>query len=120
MNNINRILIFILLLTLLYALYKYQQHIMLGSNKDKSLQKKKIKRLKTRPLIKYEDVNNKDTISLDNISQISIGSIDDTNAEVYKPDSVIGGSVDSGNISFLDTKSNDSRDSKDSSFFFQK
>ena len=114
----NRFLILILLLVLIYALYRYQQYISYNDNvnentkkqnKKKNNKQKKIKKENNQNLIKYED-----DVLTDNISQMSINSLTDQSNENYKQDSILN-SLDSGDtLSFLDEKA-----SKESSFFFQ-
>ena len=120
MNDMNRILIFLLLAGLLYALYRYQ-HKIFGNfeEEQQSIQKttKYIKQNKIQTKTKklpYENKTKK--VSIDNISQLSLGSLEDENgnAQVYKQDSILG-SLDSN--SFITERSNDSLVSKNDSLF---
>ena len=116
MNTLNRFFIFILLLALLYALWRYQQYI-LGSDDEEDVpqiaykKSKKSKRGK-RPDRSLIDEDSLDNITIDNVSQFSLGSLEDirSNRESF------GDSLGSGdNLSFLDDASRDSRES----FFFE-
>ncbi len=131
MFDLNRIVIFLLLAALLYALYKYQQQIN-GISKVQSIHRRK-RRLprenrninhdvKAQPLprqsreYKNRQEENNDTISVGNVSQLSLGSLLDVDGvdkeEIYKPASVLN-SLESGNtMSLMDGNSEDS-------FFFQ-
>lgn len=123
MNGLNRFFIFILLLALLYALWRYQQYI-LGADEDDDpvpqiADKPKKKGRKHRYAKKLIDEESMDNITIDNVSQFSLGSLEDlkTNdgANPYKQDSILD-SLDTGdNLSFLDDASRDSR----GSFFFE-
>jgi len=92
MNDMNRLLIVLLLVGLLYALYRYQ-YLIFGSPQsmfpDPSSTQKQIqeKSTHTKP-IKKEKYNK---VSVDNISQLSMGSLEnETGNNVYKPDSLLG------------------------------
>lgn len=97
MNDMNRLLIVLLLGGLLYALYRYQ-YLVFGTpqlssqeqlNNQKQIQGKS--KVPSRQIIseKSKDKNNK--VSIDNISQLSMGSLEDeTGNNVYKPDSLLG------------------------------
>jgi len=118
MNDINRLVIFLLLSGLLYALYKYQ-HLVFGKS-DKPLQiEHKKKSIKKDP--KY--------ITADNISQVSVQSLENEKG-VYKQDSILGSLGDSDNTVMSDVgslfddvskastqKSDMSQNSNDSLFF---
>lgn len=119
MNTLNRFFIFILLLALLYALWRYQQYI-LGSDDDvvddsvpKLTYKKQKSRLRrSRSGKSVVDDESLDNITIDNVSQFSLGSMEDvrTNQQSFMD------SMDSGdNLSFLDD--NQSRESRESFFF---
>jgi hypothetical protein len=89
MDDINRLLIFLLLIGLLYALYRYQ-HIIFGQ------QNKNINILDNQTISNVEEPY----VSIDNISQLSMGSLDDENGNpdfVYKPDSILG-SLDTNSL----------------------
>ena len=83
MFDINRIVILILICALLYALYMYQQQLPIISfigNKDKKAikqeepenSKKQDRRAKRKPTQIHD---NTDLISIDNMSQVSLGSL---------------------------------------------
>ena len=99
MNDMNRLLIFLLLVGLLYALYKYQ-HIIFGNNVLKLQITKQDTQTGKLPIndisrqIKYKQV------TTDNISQISLHSLDDEN-DVYKAES-LPGSFDNCSLNSLD------------------
>ena len=142
MDDMNRLLIFLLLIGLLYALYKYQ-HLIFGQinkpcSEHKSIKSsehtKLIKRIDNKK-IKYNNANN--NVNIDNISQLSMGgSLDDEDGspQVYKQDSILGSldsiksllsnnsnnSHNSNNSDNSDNSnnSNNSNGSKNSSFFF--
>ena len=96
MNDMNRLLIFLLLAGLLYALYKYQNlpgaSSYLGEEKPKKIAYKSSKNDKNK---------SKNDVNIDNISQLSIGSLENENAnpDIYKQDSLLGsiGSIGSWN-----------------------
>ena len=133
MNDMNRLLIFLLLTGLLFALYKYQ-HLIFGQNQNKiqnPIQPKQIKSSEDmNNKLKYNPSNNKKKdINIDNISQMSLGSLDDENGSpnVYKQDSILGSTDDGSLLSNSSNgtnntnnslNSNNSRASKNSSFFF--
>ena len=111
----NRLLVFLMLAGLLYALYRYQ-HIIFGPQPTPPVKHKPGK-------IEYKQRENKN-VSVDNISQMSLGSLDeeDGKKEVYKMDSLLD-SLDSGTaIDSLDSggtiETRDTRDTANSSFFF--
>lgn len=100
MEGVNRVLIFVLLLTLLYGLYTYQQHLQ-SYEQPKPVRKKKE--------VRFEDKYNTDQISVDNVSQFSLGSLEDLQSfdkNPYKQDSLLDS---------LDSKGSDDQ----SSLFFQ-
>lgn len=127
MNDTNRLLLFLLLAGLLYALYRYQ-HIIFGQSKDiiqqtsqqldkvphkvanKEAHKEQKKIIDTQTKTK-EQINSKlkKPVSIDNISQASLGSLDneDGNQRIYKVDSILG-SLKSNTNTINDT--NDSND----------
>lgn len=79
MNDINRLVIFLLLAGLLFALYKYQHLIFGEKNKPQQLE--------------YKKKSTKDTpkmITADNISQASIQSLENEKGNPYKQDSILG------------------------------
>lgn len=119
MKGLNRFLIFVLLLALLYALYMYQQQINTKESvKQKPVQnnqstgqqlallthqpKSILKQTNHTNLIDDDSINN---ISIDNVSQLSIGSYDDH--------SVLSGG--SSNMDFLDDNSVDSSEESEES-----
>lgn len=119
MNTLNRFFIFILLLALLYALWRYQQYI-LGSDDDVvddsvpklTYKKQKSRSKRSRSGKSVVDDESLDNITIDNVSQFSLGSMEDvrTNQQSFMD------SMDSGdNLSFLDD--NQSRESRESFFF---
>jgi len=89
--NINRILIGVLLIVLIYIIYRYQDIIVCipdqllqssaPNEPKKEIKKEQKKDKKVR--IKETDVN------LDNISQVSIGSLENS-ADPYPEDSMLG------------------------------
>lgn len=68
MNSMNRMMIFILLLALLYALYRYQQQILSTPEKIES-RKSNLKKVKF-----VSHSHSDDNVSIDNISQYSMDS----------------------------------------------
>ena len=134
MNDMNRLLIFLLLAGLLYALYKYQ-HIIFGNELKNTIIKnlpgassylgeEKPKKIAYKSS-KNDKNKSKNDVNIDNISQLSIGSLENENAnpDIYKQDSLLG-SI--GSIGSLGTSVGDGTDigsefdnmSKDSSLFF--
>jgi hypothetical protein len=100
MNDMNRLLIFLLLAGLLYALYKYQ-HIIFGNNiLHSNITPTKI------PINEPQQIKYKQ-ISADNISQLSLDSLENENGEsgIYKPESFLG-SLDNCSINLTDNSSN--------------
>lgn len=117
MTDINRILIFILLAGFLYILYKYQ-YLIFGNEETKNIVHNNTGTTNQPKYIKYNDNGKKKRdITIDNISQLSLGSLDDEdgNQHMYKQDSLLG-SLETG--SFLSNGSNESLLSKNDSFFF--
>lgn len=118
MNDINRLLIFLLLIGLLYALYRYQ-HLIFGKELiGTSIQDNPTNNKPERT------INKEGYVSVDNISQVSLGSLDDedgrNNELVYKPDSILG-SLDTNSLFGSDggsIMSGGSLGSNNSSFFF--
>lgn len=132
----NRLLVFFLLAGLLYALYRYQ-YVLFGTkilplhNDQKQINNikhtdKDVKK------ITYREQNNKNVpnrknnikgrekeVSIDNISQLSLGSLDNEDGnQAYKLDSILG-SIDSGSRSGNGTEeSGGTMGSENSSFFF--
>jgi len=96
MNNLRRILVLISLVVLIYFLYKYQQNSLSNDNEtnedDNNYQERVLE----------ENVEQEtDEISLDDGSQLSLGSLD---SNIYKQDSMVDG--DSiGGLSDFDQKS---------------
>lgn len=134
MEDINRLLIFLLLIGLLYVLYKYQ-HLIFTKERFNSIQnliysnqqnndnnnQSQTQPVSQNKIIKHEE--KEPQISIDNISQLSINSLEDEDGErqpVYKPDSVLG-SLDEGSLFISEDgsqRSNGSLVSDASSFFF--
>lgn len=132
MEDINRLLILLLLIGLLFVIYKYQHLIftkerfntignLIYSNPNQNNQN-------NQQIIQDTPRNNKEyekpnKVSIDNISQLSINSLEDEDGErepVYKPDSVLG-SLDDNSLFMSDDgsmRSNGSLVSDASSFFF--
>lgn len=131
MNSFNRIVIFFMLIALLYALYTYQQQILSvaspkttknkkpngkqNKNKSNSTSKKKGKNSKDKSGLKVnklpKDNESIDKISLDGLSQMSLGSLEDlqtVDEQGYKQDSVLESLDDNNSLgSLLDDQSND-------------
>jgi len=117
MADMNRILIFILLAGVLYILYKYQ-HLIFGNEEAKNIGHQNTEPINQPKYIKYNNNDQKKrNITIDNISQLSLGSLDDEdgNQHMYKQDSLLG-SLETN--SFLSNGSNESLLSKNDSFFF--
>lgn len=117
MNDMNRVLIFLLLIGLLYALYKYQ-HIIFGNtiysfdNRQQSIKQEP-------PRIKQQEQPEEfKQVTSDNISQVSIASLENDDGgvendhELYKNDSLLG-SLDTGSLNLTENGS------INSSFFFK-
>lgn len=163
MNNINRIMIALLLLALLYALYKYQQSCQNASINDKpenntveeiartdvvltdqngqevqetiqvtdskeplQIQRPPTKVRKRVQFAKKKDLIDDDSIDLDQISQMSLGSLNsnNTNLSMESRNSMYSDASDNmsqdslfDNLSFGSVDSKESRASKDSFFF---
>ncbi|ARF09529.1 cyclophilin type peptidyl-prolyl cis-trans isomerase [Indivirus ILV1] len=123
MEDINRLLILLLLIGLLYVIYKYQHLIFTKErfndiqNLIYSKQENNIESIQTENKV----INNDEQkISIDNISQLSINSLEDEDGErqpVYKPDSILG-SLDNNSLFISDEGTNKSLISDASSFFF--
>lgn len=117
MNDMNRVLIFLLLIGLLYALYKYQ-HIIFGDTIYSFDQKPQQTEHPEHPRIKHtETFRETKQITADNISQVSIASLenddgDNNDHELYKNDSLLG-SLDTGSLNLTENGS------INSSFFFK-
>ena len=112
MDDINRLLIFLLLIGVLYALYRYQ-HLIFGKTNI-------LGSTSTEPII---NISNEQRVTSDNISQISMGSLDEEDGNpvaIYKQDSILG-SLDTNSLFQSDDGSNrslGSLGSNNSSFFF--
>jgi len=93
MTGFNRLIIFLLLIALLYALYRYQQNIDKKEDKTSEIVKKEKN-------IKKDNIEliDEDSIDIDNISKFSI---DSEKEDIYKQDSGVE-SGDTGTYSFLD------------------
>lgn len=96
MNNLRRILILISLVVLIYFLYKYQQNSLSNDNEtnedDNNYQER---------VLEDNIEQETDEISLDDGSQLSLGSLD---SDIYKQDSMVDD--DSiGGLSDFDQKS---------------
>jgi len=109
--NINRIFIFILLVALLYVLYRYQKQIIntvIPKKKIKKIEQSEKKDKKKIVKIKGKSTKELDKASLDGVSQGSLGSLMGAKSikteEIYNPASI----VHTDELSFLD---NDSKDS---------
>ena len=76
---LNRFLILVMLLALLYALYKYQQYMPSGNNKSITRIRTNAKTINYNPSNEtpYKTDNNIDIITTDCISQKSINSLSD-------------------------------------------
>lgn len=121
MNDTNRILIFLLLVGLLYALYKYQ-HIIFGNTVysfDSTPQIKHIEPPKITHAPPEKEKQKKQPykhVSTDNISQLSIASLENDDGEneheLYKNDSILG-SLDGESLNLTENGS------INSSFFFK-
>jgi hypothetical protein len=122
MNTLNRFFIFILLLALLYALWRYQQYILGSDDEDEyvrneplKLEYKKKSRGSKKKVNKYLiEEESLDNITLDNVSQYSLGSIEDI--KTNNQDSYMD-SNDGASLGFLEDQSHDSQESKRSFFF---
>ncbi len=115
MNDINRLVIFLLLIALIYALYKYQYLILEKLpeqfkivEKQKQIQTQIQTQKQTQKQIqKQKQIQNKNIkknkykqVTIDNISQVSIGSLENENENnrFYKQDSILGSlASESGN-----------------------
>ncbi|MCJ7636062.1 MAG: hypothetical protein MUO21_01080 [Nitrososphaeraceae archaeon] len=139
MEDINRFLILLLLIGLLFVIYKYQHLIftkerfnsignLIYSNPNNQIQNNIPSNQNNQQIIQDTQRNNKqyqepNKVSIDNISQLSINSLEDEDGErepVYKPDSVLG-SLDDNSLFMSDDgsmRSNGSLVSDASSFFF--
>lgn len=145
MNDINRLVIFLLLIALIYALYKYQNLIMDNlpeqfktvenskENRQLILKQQKKNSYKKNKNVKGSKENKYKQVTVDNISQISVGSLENepANNKLYKQDSVLGSlASESGQLtnnseqnnlnSLFDVSSNstnNSQNTKDSFFF---
>ena len=112
MTDMNRLLIFLLLVGLLYALYKYQ-HIIFGDKLSLSQgpQGQYITQSANNttriPIVDSPQINYKQ-ISSDNISQFTLESFEEDNAQVpFSPDSLLG-SLDSCSLNATDNATLDS------------
>lgn len=118
MDDINRLLIFLLLIGVLYALYRYQDLIFGDSSKKINIQDNPVGNKPIRNNNSTDNTNNR--VTTDNISQLSMGSLDDEDgnpAIIYKQDSILG-SLDTNSIFQSDDGSLRSEGSNNSSFFF--
>lgn len=113
MNDMNRLLIFLLLAGLLFALYKYQ-HIIFSEELKNTIMKNipgGSSYVSEKPKkITYRSSNreggnrkSKNEVTLDNISQLSIGSLENENANtgnavMYKQDSLLGSLCSDGSL----------------------
>lgn len=138
MNDMNRLLIFLLLSGLLYALYKYQ-HLIFGQFTDPSItdgnyQRSKKQQVVANKQLKYnkqsDSTRDGEQITVDNISQISMKSLENEKGsphKVYKQDSILGSlgcdsetnNSNNSNMSddvnsLFDDMSKDSRNTQDS------
>jgi len=137
MNDINRLLIFLLLIGLLYVIYKYQHLIFNkdrlnsfenlisidGSGPEKNNLNQNQNPIQEKDKNKEEDQHQSSKqkkVSIDNISQLSINSLEDEDGErepIYKPDSILG-SLDDNSLFISEDGTNRSLVSDASSFFF--
>lgn len=121
MDGLNRFLILLLLLALLYALYRYQQQ--LTENESPTTGKVEVTQQannqKQRPGRELIDMDSIENISLNNVSQISLGSLDDDCSVGYKQDSALDSIDSEGSFSLLDDNSRGSKESLDTNFFFR-
>ena len=108
MQDMNRVMILILLIGLLYALYSYQHSI--NASSDKLPVARKTKK-PIRKHIKKPVKQIREPVRNVREEPIEIESEDDLGSG-YKQESVMGDSLASGSLSFLDDKSNN-----DSLFF---
>ena len=112
----NKFIVLILLGLLLYGLYRYhQQNLSKVDKKDKKPKKLiKVSKKQTNNIKKNIKLSNQeyDDVSTSNISQVSIGSIDESN---FKQDSMLDSLNSKDSLSFLDNKSIASNQS----FFFK-
>ena len=126
MKNIGRVTTLFLLLGLLYAIYCYQKRIAENERDtdedEKTLQDKFnevpiIREVTPKPATPKKSAT--DTPSIDNISQLSLDTLDDIRIskeiDVYNRDGSIESNGDT--LSFLDSKSQDSNSNSDSSSF---
>jgi len=126
MEGISKLFVFLLLLALLYALWRHQQNI-LNTSKKPTKKKRRTKIIKvaqetasdsdmSKFSIPSEEIKQKDTES-------SSESIEDNNKKRgYKMDSIMDNeSINSyGNFSFIENASQNSGDYDNNDFFFQK
>jgi hypothetical protein len=77
MSDINRFLIFLILIGLLFSLYKYQDIIMENVNSIQQSLSPQQEPLQIKPLQSTNTNNN--NVTVDNISQISLSSIEGNN-----------------------------------------
>ena len=107
MQDMNRVMILILLIGLLYALYSYQQSINASTTQSTSAKKikKPIKKLVKKPIKQIKSPVKQPVANDEQMEQIEIESEEDLGSG-YKQDSVMGDSLASGSLSFLDDKSN--------------
>ncbi len=117
MDGMNRAFIAILLLAVLFALYKYQEHIAKKSTTRKRKKPRRALQQQAQPEYTYQD-----DVSLSGLSQLSVGDLEDIRSIEsqqlhYKPDSELGsiGGESQGGFSFL----SDGSGSMDSDEFFQ-
>lgn len=130
MNDINRLVIFLLLITLIYALYKYQNLILekLPENfkVSKSKKVKDSKESKDPKKIQYKKKKDDNKykykrVTLDNISQISLNSLNAENISDInnnRQDSMLGSLISGNDVvnsdlnSLFEMSSNESNESK--------
>ena len=110
----NRLLILLLLIGLLYVIYKYQ-HLIFTAERFNSIENLIYQRQPTINSVAAVAVT---AVTADNISQISIDNDIEDKEYVYKPDSVLDSLDGSLFISDAGSKSNNSVASDNSSFFF--
>ena len=90
MNNLHRFMILILLLGFLYIVYRFQNQNSETKENPKKNTKKTINESMENTKKYNRNLIDNDSVDLDNISQISIGSLDSTaSKEPYKQDSML-------------------------------
>lgn len=103
----NRWIIFILLLLILYGIYRYQQYLQTTTEKEIKDENKNISNNQNKK--KKED---NESVSTENISQFSLNSEEDSKSASggYKLDSMLESTDSKDNLSFVDNLSQISSD----------